>query len=702
MFHLVFAFIFLVHFLPQAFGDGVDWIDPAYVKSYSSHHNSDTANAARGIIGRAHSLAKKGPFTVTKGNIKAPSGNERDYLSWAPYHWPDCNWCRSRGSPNGPKQNDYDRDNGNNDTASAGLGASDDPLDDAFLPDLTQQLLEYSIETIAPTEIPHLALRDEALSIPARSPSPMSITSSIEHMSLPSSDELQIATTDEAMEADRRPSPTTRSTCTTSPTSSMAPSSTWTKCPYTAKDGKVNPDRNQLHALSQLNGFAQATIDNALASILDNDPDAAATAAKFIDIFFLNSQTGMLPSIQWGQTLRGPSQRGSYMGVLDFRVLVKVVNAIQVLRAANSPVWTNDRDSKMVKWAKSYITWLETSELGARPKRSANNHSSFYYAQLAALKILVGDERGAINAVQAYFSGPFREQIVSSGEQPFESTRTKPFHYRAFNLQAMMTVAKLADYLGVNMWTAQTKYRSTIKTAVDYLIKVDPEQESQSDALPLVAAALAVYGDDSKATYRHFLESGGNVQQKKKSTSSYPYKTKTWWFYQQPEAFKHTPVASHRRSLPRDVVEDELYNYAGTNQEVLGNMPLMVSAFNTVAVAEASKTSSPLAMVLEPSSTLPNATQTGASDVAGPSDVCTTNTDQGGECDRTAGQAMSDGVQPEADMPGDMPILHPERPAPFAYTDAVELDEGIYVYWWQIRHLYEQSSEMKRSAWARW
>lgn len=140
---------------------------------------------------------------------------------------------------------------------------------------------------------------------------------------------------------------------------------------YKPKDGKVNPDRNQLHGLSQLNAFAQSTIDNTLTSVLDGDADAAKNAANFIDSFFLHPKTGMLPSITWGQTLRGPSQRGSYMGVLDFRVLVKVVNAILILRVVNSPAWTSERNDKMIKWAKSYINWLETSELGTRPKRSA-------------------------------------------------------------------------------------------------------------------------------------------------------------------------------------------------------------------------------------------------------------------------------------------------------------------------------------------
>lgn len=191
----------------------------------------------------------------------------------------------------------------------------------------------------------------------------------------------------------------------------------WTTCPYVARDGKVNPDRNQLHGLSQLNSFAQATIDNTLAFLLDHDQNLASKAAQFIDVFFLQSSTAMNPRLDWGQTVRGPSQHGSYMGILDFRVLIKVVNAIQILRLSRSPYWSKDRDARMITWAQSYLDWLDSSELGKRPKRSANNHSTFYYGQVAALRILTLDEIGALNAVQTYFGGPFQEQIVSSGEQ---------------------------------------------------------------------------------------------------------------------------------------------------------------------------------------------------------------------------------------------------------------------------------------------
>lgn len=67
-----------------------------------------------------------------------------------------------------------------------------------------------------------------------------------------------------------------------------------------------------------------------------------------------------------------------------------------------------------------------------------SNHLSFYVNQLAAAKFFVGDTKGAATSLQNYFKDQFPDQIAQSGEQPFESVRTRPFHYRCFNLEAMI------------------------------------------------------------------------------------------------------------------------------------------------------------------------------------------------------------------------------------------------------------------------
>jgi hypothetical protein len=47
----------------------------------------------------------------------------------------------------------------------------------------------------------------------------------------------------------------------------------------------------------------------------------------------------------------------------------------------------------------------------------ASNHGSFYYNQLASLKILLGDFTGARNVTDMYFNGIYMNQIVKGGEQ---------------------------------------------------------------------------------------------------------------------------------------------------------------------------------------------------------------------------------------------------------------------------------------------
>lgn len=45
---------------------------------------------------------------------------------------------------------------------------------------------------------------------------------------------------------------------------------------------------------------------------------------------------------------------------------------------------------------------------------------------------------GARAVLQSYFANQFQEQIIASGEQPLEAVRTRPFHYRCFNLEAII------------------------------------------------------------------------------------------------------------------------------------------------------------------------------------------------------------------------------------------------------------------------
>ena len=176
----------------------------------------------------------------------------------------------------------------------------------------------------------------------------------------------------------------------------------------------------------------------------------------------------------------------------------------------------------------------------------------------------------------------------------------------------------------------------------------------------------------------------------------------------------------HRRNLPRDSEEDKLlYPYAAATQELLGGLPPFASAFNTVAVNEAgtSDVTHPklivdhsemvLRLPAAAAGTEPARTESLTTPCSGAGYATVHNGDLRHLDDCTvptqiliAEGASSDQIRPDSVAIGGPAILHPDRPAPFATTDAVELDEGIFVYWWQIRHLYQESST-KRSVWSR-
>ena len=51
---------------------------------------------------------------------------------------------------------------------------------------------------------------------------------------------------------------------------------------------------------------------------------------------------------------------------------------------------------------------------------------------------MIDDKTAATTALNTFFKKQFLDQIAASGEQPFEAVRTRPYHYRCFNLEALI------------------------------------------------------------------------------------------------------------------------------------------------------------------------------------------------------------------------------------------------------------------------
>ncbi|KAF8152909.1 chondroitin AC/alginate lyase [Crassisporium funariophilum] len=367
-----------------------DFVDPDYIlsKKFGDH----TFQARQSILVWADSLAAKGPWSVMNKAVNPPSGDKHDYMSWAPYWWPDC----------------------------SGVGN----------------------------------------------------------------------------------------------TTALSPEDVWKTCPYVNRDGQFNPDGRLVNDVGAFQDLAEATFYNAIAWTLDNPykTNFENNAVTFIRTWFLDAATRMNPHLIYGQMQRGPQgQTGSHTGLLDLKAMSKITSAILLLRKGKSAAWTSDLDNQMIAWSREYITWLETADIAVEEGLADNNHGTFYYNQLAAMKIIVNDLAGAKKVTNTFFNLQYLTQIDANGEQPLEAARTRPYHYRSYNLAAMITNARLEKYVDPSstVWEKRTNSGATIKTALDFAMTIpssaSKEEKYVQELYPNIAAVAAVYGD-ADGKYLTFLK----------------------------------------------------------------------------------------------------------------------------------------------------------------------------------------------------
>jgi len=146
-------------------------------------------------------------------------------------------------------------------------------------------------------------------------------------------------------------------------------------------------------------------------------------------------------------------------------------------------------------WCTQYVQWLTTSPIALEEKAATNNHGSFYYAQTASIMVLLGDYSGARDLLGQYYGGIYLNQIVASGDQPLESARTRPYHYRAYNAAAIIVISRIAEYIGWDTWTIPSKAGTNLKNAVDYAMTIGAGADDPTELYPVVAAVAAHYGD---------------------------------------------------------------------------------------------------------------------------------------------------------------------------------------------------------------
>lgn len=274
--------------------------------------------------------------------------------------------------------------------------------------------------------------------------------------------------------------------------------------PYIRRDGEVNPSaRTDGSDSPRLGRMASNAEMLALAYFYTGREAFGERAALLLRVWFLDTETRMNPHLQFGQAIPGRVE-GRGIGILDTARLTRVIDTAGLLRG--SPFWSAEDHSALQAWFSEYLKWLQTSSHGADERRSANNHGTFYDAQIAAFALFTGDVETARTVLESAKKNRITAQIEPDGRQPLELRRPIAFHYSRFNLDGMVLLGRLGEHVGVDLWNFRSAETGGIRGALDYVVPyLDPSKAwphgrqvtdtERARMLPLLRQAYRAYRD---------------------------------------------------------------------------------------------------------------------------------------------------------------------------------------------------------------
>jgi hypothetical protein len=236
--------------------------------------------------------------------------------------------------------------------------------------------------------------------------------------------------------------------------------------PYIRRDGERNPEAKKYRNRPDLGNLMDAVDTLALAYYFTDDETYAKKAAELLRAWFLDPATRMNPNLKFGQFIPGENT-GRGRGLIETAGLTRLIDDIGLLE--NSQSLTADDRRGLREWFDQFLTWMLESEIGRDEAAAKNNHGTYYDLQVVSFAFFLGKDDIAKRVLNDV--GPKRvAQIATDGRQPLELARTKAWGYSLMNLNGLMSLARMGEHVGIDLWSYETPDGRSIKKAIDYML----------------------------------------------------------------------------------------------------------------------------------------------------------------------------------------------------------------------------------------
>ena len=235
--------------------------------------------------------------------------------------------------------------------------------------------------------------------------------------------------------------------------------------PYIQRDGLTNPNNFVAHRQAMIR-LSQVVGALASAYQLTGQTTYVRQAFRHLNAWFVDPETRMNPTLLYAQAI-GNKVTGRGIGIIDTIQLLEVVQGLRVMETAKGV--DPQQVAGIKRWFAEYIDWLMTHPYGQEEMAAKNNHGTCWVMQVAAFAKLTGNETVLDFCRNRYKTVLLPNQLAANGSFPLELSRTKPYGYSLFNLDAMTTICQILSGPTDNLWTFATPDGRTIRQAIEYL-----------------------------------------------------------------------------------------------------------------------------------------------------------------------------------------------------------------------------------------
>lgn len=235
--------------------------------------------------------------------------------------------------------------------------------------------------------------------------------------------------------------------------------------PWIVKTGYINPMYKD-YDFERMMHMSNALRNLAIAYYMTHDQLFYDSMIKWIDTWFINPATRMLPNMDYTQVRPGEdNNRGTCWGIIEAYSLIEVFEAYRLAESVTP--FKKDINKKMHLWVKEFTQWMINSENGKQQSQVQNSLSTAYDVTLFYLAAF-NNNKPLMKKLHASFADMRMEaQISEDGHMPYEMDGNRVFHDHMANIQHIVDFCILQKQLGKDYYA---EHQEIIDRAVGFLL----------------------------------------------------------------------------------------------------------------------------------------------------------------------------------------------------------------------------------------